>query len=152
MQLFEDEMFDIVLTQEVLEHVNNPDKCFREIARTLKVGGYHIFTGPLVNKFKKTERWAKEDTGRVKFLKQEEWHGNPLLPGEKKGSAVFFHFGYDIVDFIKETSGLNTSIEYIYNLDSGICGEYIEVLVSKKVKRNVVRKFLKGVFCKKKSL
>ncbi|MEM4260463.1 MAG: hypothetical protein QXG00_04460 [Candidatus Woesearchaeota archaeon] len=42
------------------------------------------------------------------------------------------HWGYDIVDFIKEKSGLDTIIEYIDDLNYGIRAEYIEVLVSFK--------------------
>ena len=42
------------------------------------------------------------------------------------------HWGFDIVDFIEEKSGLNTVIEHIDNLEYGIRAELIEVLVSKK--------------------
>jgi hypothetical protein len=42
------------------------------------------------------------------------------------------HWGFDIVAFIKESGGLNTTIEHIDNLDFGIRAEYIEVLVSIK--------------------
>lgn len=37
---FPDESFDIVITQDVFEHVNEPDKAFREVCRVLKKGGY----------------------------------------------------------------------------------------------------------------
>jgi hypothetical protein len=63
------------------------------------------------------------------FLKTPEWHGNPV---DAKGSPVTIHWGFDIVDFIKEKSGLNTTIEYIDDLHFGIRAEFIEVLVSKK--------------------
>ena len=38
-QTFPDQVFDIVVTQDVLEHVYDPASVFREIARTLKPGG-----------------------------------------------------------------------------------------------------------------
>jgi membrane-anchored protein YejM (alkaline phosphatase superfamily) len=69
--------------------------------------------------------------GEPMFQKTEEWHGNPV---DKKGSPVTMHWGYDIVDFIKEYSSLETEIKYIHNLHFGILAEYIEVLVSKKNK------------------
>jgi len=129
-QTFNDETFDIVITQDVFEHIYNPEKAFSEIARTLKHGGSHIFTVPLINKFNKTEVWAKQgEDGEPIFLKQEEWHGNPI---DSRGSPVTMHWGYDIIDFIKECSGLNTNIEYLFDLHYGIWAEYIEVLVSKK--------------------
>ena len=44
-----------------MEHIFNPQSAFREIARTLKPGGAHIFTVPLINKERTTECWAKLD-------------------------------------------------------------------------------------------
>jgi hypothetical protein len=129
-QTFKDEMFDIIITQDVFEHIYNPKKAFSEIARTLKKGGAHIFTVPIISKFKETEVWATMGLeGEPVFHKTEEWHGNPV---DKKGSPVTMHWGYDIVDFIKRQSNLETTIEYIRNLHFGIWAEYIEVLVSKK--------------------
>src|SRR5690606_8662752 len=57
-QTFEDETFDIVISQDVMEHVYNPDKAFQEIQRTLKRGGAHIFTIPVINQHMPTEVWA----------------------------------------------------------------------------------------------
>jgi 2-polyprenyl-3-methyl-5-hydroxy-6-metoxy-1,4-benzoquinol methylase len=45
-QTFEDETFDLVITLDVMEHVNRPDLAFREIARTLELGGAYLFTVP----------------------------------------------------------------------------------------------------------
>lgn len=129
-QTFEDELFDIVITQDVIEHIYNPEKAFKEIARTLKKGGAHIFTVPIVNKFKKSEVWATKGTnGKPIFLKTSEYHGNPI---DLLGSPVTMHWGYDICDFIKQSSGLETIIESIDNLDYGIRAEFIEVLISIK--------------------
>jgi hypothetical protein len=129
-QTFEDESFDIVITQDVFEHIYNPEKAFNEIARTLKKGGCHIFTVPLVNKHNPTEIWAtKGANNETVFLKNPEYHNNPI---DEKGSPVTMHWGYDIVGFIRDKSGLDTKIEYIDNLEYGIRAEFIEVLVSKK--------------------
>lgn len=130
-QTFEDESFDLVITQDVMEHVMNPDKAFAEIARTLKPGGAHIFTVPLVNKFKPTEKWAEfDENSNLRFLKEPEYHGNPIDP---KGSPVTMHWGFDIVDHIKTASGMDTEIIYMDDLHYGIRAEFIEVLVSRKL-------------------
>lgn len=132
-QTFPDESFDLVITQDVMEHIYNPAKAFAEIARTLRPGGAHIFTVPIINKHKKTEVWAtKGNDGEPVFLHKPEWHGNPV---DSKGSPVTMHWGFDIVDFIKETSGLESTIEYIDDLHHGIRAEYIEVVVSRKLDR-----------------
>ncbi|WP_211323747.1 class I SAM-dependent methyltransferase [Sediminitomix flava] len=130
-QTFEDHEFDIIITQDVMEHVYEPEKAFKEIARTLKTGGAHIFTVPIINKHFETEQWAvKGENNNPIFLKEAEYHGNPIDP---QGSPVTYHWGYDIVDFIQQTSNLETSIEYINNIELGIRAEYIEVLISKKL-------------------
>ena len=129
-QTFKDESFDLVITQDVMEHVYNPEQAFSEIARTLRKGGAHIFTVPLVNKHKKTEIWATKDyEGNPIFKYKPEWHGNVVDPN---GSPVTMHWGFDIVDFIKKSSGLITIIEHIDDLNYGIRAELIEVLVSQK--------------------
>lgn len=51
---FENEQFDIFITQGVFEHVNRPSLAFREISRVLKPGGMHIFTVPLCHELEKT--------------------------------------------------------------------------------------------------
>ena len=107
-----------------------PDKDFKEINRTLKKGGAHIFSVPLVNKHQKTERWAiKGENGEPKFLFEPDWHVNPI---EKNGSPVTMHWGYDIVEFIKTYVNGHSTIEYINDLNYGIRAEYIEIIVSKK--------------------
>ncbi len=128
-QTFSNETFDLVITQDVMEHIYNPGKAFSEIARTLKPGGAHIFTVPLINKHKPTEVWAILEEGKTVFLKVPEYHYNPVDP---LGSPVTMHWGFDIIHFIKEKSGLDTKIEHIDDLSQGIRAEYIEVLVTKK--------------------
>ena len=44
---FDDESFDLIISQDVIEHIVDKDKAFSEINRVLKHKGYHIFTVPL---------------------------------------------------------------------------------------------------------
>jgi hypothetical protein len=130
-QSFPDCYFDIVVTQDVMEHVYDPRKAFAEIARTLKRGGAHIFTVPLNSENEPSAVWAtKGEDGNPVFLHQPEYHGNPLDP---KGSPVTMHWGYDIVDFIKQHSGLDTMIERMDEPEYGVIGNHNEVLVSYKI-------------------
>ncbi|HTZ40594.1 MAG TPA: class I SAM-dependent methyltransferase [Syntrophales bacterium] len=43
---FRDESFDIVLCSDVVEHLENPERCFSEIRRVLKPGGTAVITTP----------------------------------------------------------------------------------------------------------
>ena len=129
-QTFADASFDVVVTQDVLEHVFDPARVFVEIARTLKPGGSHIFSVPLVNKHLPTQIWAtRAPDGSPNFLYEPDYHGNPV---DSRGAPVTMRWGYDIVDFIKKSTGLNTSIEHIDDLEFGIRAEYIEILATRK--------------------
>jgi len=141
---FANETFDLFITQDVVEHIFDPIKAFSEVGRVLKVGGAHIFSVPLVNKERPSEVLARrEGNGNIIYLQEPEYHGNPI---SEKGSLVTIHWGYDICDFILRHSGLFTTINYIDNLSLGIRAEYIEILVSKKLKRSrekgLLKKFL----------
>lgn len=46
------------------------------------------------------------------------------------------HWGYDIVDFIKKSSGLESQIIAHYDKNLGIMGEYNEVIISFKQQLN----------------
>jgi SAM-dependent methyltransferase len=128
-QTFGDEMFDIVVTMDVMEHVFFPDKAFKEISRTLKKGGAHIFTVPVMNQHFPSEVWSKlGDDGKPVYLKPPEYHGNPIS-GE--GSLVTMYWGYDILDYIKKSSGLRTIVENLESRENGVIRE-IDVFVSFK--------------------
>jgi SAM-dependent methyltransferase len=128
---FADESFDLMITQDVMEHIFNPAKAFSEIARTLKKGGAHIFTVPIVNKEQPSKINAKKDeNGNAIILCYPDYHGNPV---DNQGSLVTMYWGYDICDFILKHSGLYTTIVDIDNLFLGIRAELIEVLISRKL-------------------
>lgn len=127
---FEDASFDLFITQDVMEHVFDPEKAFSEIARVLKPGGAHIFTVPIINKSNTTECWAeKNNNNEIVYHHEPEYHGNPI---DDDGALVTMHWGYDIADFIVKKSGTPTTIVMIDDLQLGIRAEYIEVLVSRK--------------------
>ena len=126
---FADESIDLHITQDVLEHVFHPSKVFKEIARTLKPGGMHICTVPLVNKCMPSKLRARINNNEIVYLEPEKYHGNPVGDGK---SLVTIDWGFDICRHIFESSGLFTHIVYIDDLSKGIRAEYIEVLVTIK--------------------
>jgi SAM-dependent methyltransferase len=132
-QTFDDESFDLVVTQDVFEHVFDVDAAAREIARTLRPGGAHVFTTPLVNKSKPTEaRALRQDDGSVELLTPPEYHGNPVDPD---GSLVTWHFGYDLAARITEVAETPTIVFSLDRLDLGIRAEFMEVIASFKYSR-----------------
>ena len=129
-QTFADESFELVVTQDVLEHIFDINAALREIARTLRPGGAHIFTTPLVNKAKPTEsRAVRKSDGSVQHLASPEYHDNPTDPA---GSLVTWHFGFDLATTILQAAKMPTVIFSMDRLDLGIRAEYIEVVASLK--------------------
>jgi len=125
---FEDDSFDLFVTQDVMEHILNPALAFREISRVLKPGGAHIFSVPIVNKHKQSEVCASQnEQGEIMYLKPPEYHGNPI---DEEGSLVTMHWGYDIVSYISDASGMSSTIHTIDDLSQGIKAELIDIVIS----------------------
>jgi SAM-dependent methyltransferase len=119
-QTFEDSTFDLVLTQDVFEHILNPDQAFREVVRTLKPGGAHLFTVPTGGRDRSITR-ARYIGGKIVNLLDPQYHGNPTDPN---GSLVVTDWGADILDVIKNATGLDTCLLRIRNEGEGIEGRH----------------------------
>jgi len=127
---FSEETIDLHITQDVMEHVFDPTAVFREIARTLKPGGSHVFTVPLVNRDKPSRRRArKKDNGQIEYIRPAEYHGNPI---SDQGALVTIDWGFDICKYIFDSCRLFTHLLYMDDLSKGIKGEYNEVLLTIK--------------------
>lgn len=127
---FADESIDLHVTQDVMEHIFRPERAFAEIARTLRPGGAHVFTTPLVRKREPSVvRAVRTETGEIRHLLEPVYHGDPI---DRSGTLVTVDWGFDICEKIHDASGLFTHIIRIDDLSKGIRAEYIEVLVTMK--------------------
>ena len=90
---FADEGFDLVISQDVLEHVPDPARAFAEAARVLRPGGSHIFTIPQNLGLARSVTRAQPDAGKVVHILSPEYHGDPTRP---EGALVFTEFGADL--------------------------------------------------------
>lgn len=120
---YADQSFDIVLTSEVLEHVPDVARAFREIRRVLKPDGMHIFTIPVLWN-RKSRRRAMIDNGELFHILPPSYHGNP--EDSSNDLLVFYEFGYDITNILEE-NGFKTEI-YRYEKNS-----MMTVFVSKPI-------------------
>jgi SAM-dependent methyltransferase len=131
-QTFHDEIFDVVISLDVMEHVFEPAKVYREVYRTLRKGGHYIHTFPI----RKWQTSAASKRAEIDFEKNikhlvesPEYHSNPIDPG---GSLVTYDYGYDITRQIAEWSGFDVKISRFWDQYNGIIGEYTEVVDCRK--------------------
>lgn len=128
---FDDNSFDLFITQDVFEHIMNPESAFKEIARVLKPGGAHVFTMPLYTKMGRSIRRASEENGEITYPLEPVYHGNPI---NSAGSLVTFDWGRDFPEIVFKSSGLYTTIFLCKNEYLGLEAELLEVFISKKLK------------------
>ena len=127
---FGDETFDLFVTKDVLEHVFNPDIAASEIMRVLKPGGAHVFTTPIHRGLAKSYPRAALVDGKIIYLKDESYHGNPVGDGR---SLVTWDYGDDFENLITNWSGFATETIIPAHNNLGIDGEYLEVFVTRKL-------------------
>lgn len=126
---FGDARFDLTVTLDVMEHVNQPDAVLREVARTLRPGGAYVFTVPTYKGKVETERRAHyRADGTVEHIAGPEYHGNPVSDA---GSLVTFHYGYDFAQLIHAWSGMEVEVSRFHDHRHGVIGEFTEVYVAR---------------------
>jgi SAM-dependent methyltransferase len=125
---FSNESFDIVITEDVLEHIRNYRKAFEEIYRVLKNGGVHIFTIPFMFDRETIIRIDSSTDEDINIL-PPEYHGD-----EKRGKIIAYRtFGYDLYKLLVKI-GFNTTV-HLCTLDDSNYGIYnSSVFVSRKDK------------------
>lgn len=91
-QPFGETRFDLVVTQDVLEHVPEPRAALREIHRTLRPGGAHVFTVPR-SQHRDTVTRAELRDGRMHHHLPPEYHRDPV---DRGGALVVTDWGRDL--------------------------------------------------------
>jgi SAM-dependent methyltransferase len=91
---FNDNSFDIVLSNDVLEHVNKPEQAMSEIYRVLKPQGQAFISIPFHVMAALTQKRAEIINGELIHYLPAMYHGNPL---SEQGSLVFNDFGWDVL-------------------------------------------------------
>jgi SAM-dependent methyltransferase len=109
---FQNEQFDVVVTEDVFEHLRHPYKALQEIYRVLKPSGYYIFTVPM-SYTKKTVVRVDTSTETDVCLEPKVYHEDPL----RGGILVYNDFGYDFLDRLAEV-GFTTEVHISSYLDT----------------------------------
>ena len=123
---FDDASLDLVITQDVLEHVFQPDRVFAEIHRVLRPGGLHLFTVPIYPD-PTLQRARLNADGEVEHLEEPDYHGNPVAPG---GSLVVHEWGMDLAARIDRAAPTFTLLAPRPSWRRGVAGEFLHVGVT----------------------
>ena len=118
---FSDRSFDYVLSFDVLEHVPEYQRAFKEAYRCLTDGGTFLFTAPFVRDSETTiERARVGDSGEIEHLLEPEFRGDPLNP--EGGILCFQHFGWDIIDTLKAAGFAEVRGHFLWSRRLGYLG------------------------------
>ncbi len=121
---FPDGSFDVVISQEVMEHVPDPRRGFEEMRRVLRPGGRLFFTIPVDwNRKENITRVAMEG-GQPRFLLKPEYDGDPL---RQEGALVFTDWGTDAVDFVA-SCGFEVRVHRVQPPGAAIASEVFEAV------------------------
>jgi len=119
--------FDLVTTNEVLEHVPDLDAALREIARILVPGGWHVGTHPFFFMSETGDRRSALVDGEITYLKEPEYHGNPV--DMDAGSLVFETPGWDIIARARAAGFSHAHMRFVASERYGYVSDNIGVFV-----------------------
>ena len=117
---YADEEFDIVVSNDVLEHIPSYKAAFAEAYRVLKPGGKFIFTVPFNANSMQTELRASVKENTIEYLTEPWYHPNPV---EGYGPLLVYQvFGWDILHDLKECGFSDAYGKIYYGIKEGYLG------------------------------
>jgi SAM-dependent methyltransferase len=116
---FPDNEFDLILSLDVLEHVPDFQKAFKEMYRVLKPNGKLIFSVPFAwDSSSNIIRAVVKDDG-IHHLLPPEYHGDPI---NSDGCLCYQYFGWEVIDNLKSVSFQEVYVGSIYSRQYGYLG------------------------------
>ena len=116
---FADETFDIIVSNDVFEHVSDYRRALSESSRVLKSGGKLLLSIPFDIRRDTTQTRAQIIDGKLVNIKKPIYHGNPV---DNNGSLVFTDFGWDLLDIINNCGFSDEHMILYYDIDKGYIG------------------------------
>ena len=118
---FASDTFDAILSFDVLEHIPDYRDAFAECARTLKPAGKMLFSVPFdANSVRNRIRAQLRKDGTVEHLLPPEYHDDPRNP---EGCLCFQHFGWEMLEEMKQAGFSSVSALSYYSPEYGYLGD-----------------------------
>jgi predicted SAM-dependent methyltransferase len=117
---FSNESIDLIVTEDVIEHVRHPALVFKETHRVLVPGGFHVFTVPVYgNKtVSRVDTRGEQDI----YLLPPVYHDDPLC---SRGILAYNDFGVDIVDVVAKYGFRTRLVKFNTEDRRYLCGDVI---------------------------
>ena len=98
---------DLILSEDVFEHVKDVRRGLAEVGRVLKPGGRHIFTVPFHFDQRTRHLFEKRGDDYVPVVLPVEYHGD----GIRDRIPAYHHLGYDLFDWLAQL-GMETRVRF----------------------------------------
>ena len=122
---FDDNSLDIIVSNDVYEHVPDIQTVLKEAFRVLKSNSKILISVPFHYSERRTKRRAYLNNGKTVHLAPALYHGNPL---SEKDSLVFYEYGWDFLDFCKGAGFNDAYVLAYYSLFFGYIGEGLQMI------------------------
>ena len=96
---FADQSIDIIMSNDVLEHVNQPRNALQQLYRILRPKGELFLSIPFYPHAQTSVRRAEIVDGQLQHFLEPQYHGNPI---SDQGSLVFNDFGWDFLQQMRD--------------------------------------------------
>jgi len=116
---FPDDALDLIVSNDVFEHVPNPARAFAECVRVLRIGGVMLATIPFHSNNDESIIRATIVKGQLEHIFPPSYHGNPV---SDDGSLVFTDFGWDVLKEMHKAGFSDVSIEIYASAELGHLG------------------------------
>lgn len=132
---YADASFDLVLCNDVLEHVYDLEAALAEMGRVLAPGGHLIGTVPFLYSSQQSLVKARHrgESEAPELLTEPEYHGDPVNP--KQGSLVYRYPGWEFFDQLRAAGFAEARQEVIHAPAYGVVGAempYVLVFVGRR--------------------
>ena len=124
--------FDLVVSNDVFEHLPDLDRALSELARVLRPGGVMLATFPMNYGREESVIRAVREGGEVRHLLEPEYHGDPVDPG---GALVFQVPGWEILTRTRKAGFSGAEMRLVSSKLAGItASELAGILMMRAVR------------------